>query len=196
MEVCVRGIKAAPATITIDADLSGGHVYSFKYDSRLYAEGPAEYSVSLIDEEAEALVAGRPPEVLKWKWSDLEQALKKLKRDSATEKQTIELLSEPWRRLSDNVAVYLVCRNQGLIARWPIISSKPPANCGMLFIEFDKSRNLQGDTFVYVDFRKCFRSPFTAWDAEAWHREYAACSERLQEKAYAEFHALTGNPAE
>jgi hypothetical protein len=196
MEVCVRSIKAASATITIEADLSGGHVYSFKYDSRLYAKGPAEYSVSLIDEETGSLVAGRPPEILKWKWSDLEQALKKLKRDSATEKQAIELLSEPWRRLSDSVAVYLVCRNRGLISRWPDITIKPPANCGMLFVEFDKSGILQDITFVDVDFRKCFRSPFTAWDAEAWHREYAACSKRLQENAYAEFRTLTGNPAE
>jgi hypothetical protein len=196
IEVCVRGIKAAPATFTIDADLSGGHVYSFEYDSRLYAKGQTDYAVSLRDEETGALVAGRPPEVLKWKWSAWEQALDKLKRDSATETQVKELLAEPWSHLSDSVAVYLICRNRGFIATWPPIEIKPPANCGMLFVEFDKSGILQGYTFVDVDFGKCFRSPFTAWDAEAWHSEYAACSDRLQEKAFDEFRALTGTRAE
>lgn len=153
-------------------------------DVRLCARAPDDYAISLVDENTGALVAGRPPQVLKWSWYDWKQVLEGLKRDSATEQQTIELLSEPIRRMSDNTAVYLVCRSEGLISDWPIYVM-PPKHAGFLFVEFDESL-----------FRECFRSPFTVSDAESWHSEYYACRSRLQERAYDEFRAVTGRSAE
>ncbi|MEN8803531.1 MAG: hypothetical protein ABF297_16290 [Thiogranum sp.] len=108
IRVSARAIKSVPVAIDFDVDLSGGNVYRFEYKSRLYATEPVDYAISIIDAETEALVAGRPPEVLKWSWSDWERALQRLKRDLATEKQTIELISKPVRHMCDNIAAYLV----------------------------------------------------------------------------------------
>jgi hypothetical protein len=66
----------------------------------------------------------------------------------------------------------------------------------MLFIEFNTSGIFNNYTWIDVNCCGCFRNPFTAWDAEARHREYAACSKRLQESAFAEFRVLTDKPAE
>lgn len=196
MEVYVRGYKSSPATINLDADLIGGHVYRMDAEFNMYTQYASDYAVSLIDEETGALVAGRPTEVLKWSYSDWEQPLQRLKRDSATKKKAIELLSEPYDRLPDDTLVYLDCpRGKGIIHDW-VIYGKPPADCGFLFVEFDQINRVQGYTFIGVPFRECYQNPFTVRDAESWHREYRACRSRLKESAYVEFRAVTGNPAE
>jgi hypothetical protein len=175
----------------VHADLEGGRVYWLSAKTRLYPETPVDYAVYVIDEETGAFIAGRPPEVLKWSLSDWEQALQKLKQSSATEKETIELLAEPIYRLPDNTAMYLACRKRGLIWGWEM-HVKPPADCGFLFVEFDELQTLQDYTFIEVPFRECFRSFFTRWDADAWHREYWDCMSGLEERAFDQFRAKTG----
>lgn len=195
MEVYTGATGSTSVIVNIEADLSAGQVYRMSRDVRLYAKEPVDYAVSLIDEETGALVAGRPPEVLKWSWYDWKQALERMKSDYVTEKQTIAFLSEPVRHMCDNIAVYLVSRGEGLIAGWPIFVL-PPKHGGFLFVEFDASNSLRGYTFVDVPFRECFRSPFTVWDTESWHSEYKACWSRLEENACDEFRAVTGRSVE
>lgn len=199
MEYFIWGHKSAPVTIRVDANLSPGHIYVFNSDYQMYAEHPRGYAISLIDEKTGALVAGRSPEIFKWSWSDWEQQLQRLKRNSATDIQVIELLSEPIDSLSDNTRMYVICpdKKKGrVIVSWhraetieTIYNAKA---CGFLFLEFDKADSFQAYNFVAVPFRECYRNPLKQWDATAWHKEAEACRSRLKNQGYTKFRAGTG----
>lgn len=200
MEYFIWGHKSAPVTIRVDANLSPGHTYVFNSDYQMYAKHPRGYAISLIDEKTGALVAGRSPEVFKWSWSNWEQSLQRLKRNSATDIQVIELLSEPIDRLSDNARVYVVCpdnKKGRVIVSWhraetieTIYNAKA---CGFLFLEFDKADSFQGYNFITVPFRECYRDTLKHWDTTALHKEAKACRSRLKNQGYTKFRTGTAD---
>jgi len=194
MEYLVTGYKSIPATIRVDADLSPGHTYVFKTVYEGKPQRPHDYYVSLVDERSGAIVAGRSADVQTWSWSDWEQAIQRLKHNSATERQVIELLSEPFDSLPDNTLVYVACPESNYVSiTLEGAASLRSSNCGFLFLAFDKNDRLHTYTYMAVPFHECRRKAFKVRTLRGEY--FSACKARLKKQGYAKFRTSSMIPS-
>jgi hypothetical protein len=195
-EYQIQGRKTnISAVFHMKANLLANHEYEFSYDKRFTASSHYDYAARLVDKNTDLLVAGRSPDVFEWSWLDLEKVLQKMVRNSETEAQAIELLSEPTGRMLDNTFVYVACKKvKGVIVKWndaeTLHTRFSPRACGFLFIRFDEASILQDYAYIDAHFRDCYWNPFSAWDVDTVSRKADACRLRLRNEAYAKFHVL------
>lgn len=200
-EYQISGFRGSiSAVIRMKANLLANHEYEFRYDKRFTAFSHYDYAARLVDQNTGERVAGRSPDVFEWSWLELEQALRRLARNSATEEQVIGLLSEPINRMSDNTFVYVACKKvKGVIVRWNDAEERhtrfSPEACGFLFLHFGKSGILQNYAYIDAPFRDCKWNPFT-WNVDSQISKANACRLRLRNEAYAKFRVFTDKPSD
>lgn len=180
LEFQLRGYKAVPAVIMIEAELVAGHSYSFQTTAPTHAQHPSDYTVALIDDESGELIAGRPPEASRRSLEEITRVVENMQLNSATEKEVIEQLSVPYDRISENILVY---------NRLPLPA---PGKERFLFLEFGATGTLKSFTNIDVPLHRCKRS--MRWDYESAWEEYNSCKYSFEKCMYAEYYAMHNNP--